>query len=162
VLKQWNVQLRAANSKSGSSLKHMYAQCVILVSKVNDQVSRAKGTRTQHTAASVPRTVHSNSGGTPTVRNYICGLPQSRPSNTVIAICGAISSFVHEAGCPNTQYTRSGETLLDLEQKVATTSWKRLLKSPSAIFNAHFTYPKQRIVKKVLFPWKVPPRQNEA
>lgn len=83
VLKPWRVQLRAASSKNGSNLKHVYAECILLVSQVNDQVSRAKGTRTQHTAASVPCAVHSNSGGTPTVRNYICGLPQSRPSDTV-------------------------------------------------------------------------------
>jgi hypothetical protein len=83
VLKPSHVQLRAASSKSGSSLKHVYAQCVLLVSQVNDQVSRVKGTRTLHTAASVPCAIHGNSGGTPTVRNYICGLPQSRPSNTV-------------------------------------------------------------------------------
>lgn len=122
-----------------------------------------KGTRTYHTAALVPCAVHSNSGGTPTVRNYICGLPQFRPSNTVHrAICIAVSSFVHEAGCPNRQYTRSEETLLDLKQKVAMTSCKRLLKFPSAMFNAHFTYPKQRIAKKLLFPWNVQPRQNES
>jgi len=42
-----------------------------------------------------------------------------------VAICGAISSFVHEAGCPNRQYTHSGETLLDLQQKVAMRSCKR-------------------------------------
>jgi hypothetical protein len=48
-----------------------------------------------HAAASVPCAVHSNSGGTPTVRNYICGLSQSRPPILFIAICGTISSFVH-------------------------------------------------------------------
>lgn len=44
VLKPWHIQLCAASSKSGSSLKHVYAQCGLLVSQVNDQVSTAKDT----------------------------------------------------------------------------------------------------------------------
>jgi hypothetical protein len=84
VLKPWHVNcVRLVVKAAAAWSVFTYAQCVLLVNQVNDQMSRAKRTRTQHAAASVPCAVHSNSGGTPNVRNYICRLPQSRPSNTV-------------------------------------------------------------------------------
>jgi hypothetical protein len=53
MIKPWHVQLRAASSKSGSSLKHAYAQCVLIVSHVNDHVSTGKGTRTQNVTGNI-------------------------------------------------------------------------------------------------------------